>query len=127
MTEQKVTPRQRKAIESLLTSGDVSQAAQVAGVSRKTIYVWFKRPAFVGALRQAEQQALDGLQRALVSLGDKAVGALADGMSASTPIASRIRAADVALARLLQLRELIDLEARVAELEQRLEGKHERT
>ena len=123
MTEQKVTPRQRKAIESLLTLGNVSQAAHEAGVSRKTIYVWFKRPAFVCALRQAEQQALDGLQRALVGLGDKAVGALADGMNTNTPIVSRIRAADVALARLLQLRELIDLEARVAELEERMAEK----
>jgi hypothetical protein len=36
-----------------------------------------------------------------------------------TPAATRVRAADVVLARLLQLRELATLEARVADLERR--------
>ena len=69
-------------------------------------------------MRKAEAQALDDLSRMLVRLGRTAAGTLAKAMSdAGTPMATRVRAADATLGRLLQLRELATLEARVAELE----------
>ncbi len=51
-------------------------------------------------------------------LGRTAAGTLAKAMGdAATPAAKKVRAADAVLGRLLQLRELATLEARVAELE----------
>ena len=117
-THPELTAKQRKAVEALLTTGEVSAAAKEVGVHRDTIHRWLKQPAFLGAVREAESRALDDLSRLLVRLGRTATATLATAMTdASTPAATRVRAADAALGRLLQLRELATLEARVAELE----------
>ncbi len=113
-----LTPKQRKAVEALLSTGEVASAAQQLGLSRATLHRWLGEPAFVEAVRAAEAQAIDDLSRMLVRLGRTAAGTLAKAMSdAATPVATRVRAADATLGRLLQLRELATLEARVAELE----------
>ena len=117
-TDPQLTPKQRKAVEALLTTGDASAAAQAAGVSRDTLYRLLKQPAFLGTVRDAEAAALDELSRLLVRLGRTAAATLAKAMSdPAAPYPTRVRAADAALGRLLQLRELACLEARVAELE----------
>ncbi len=118
-TSPHLTPKQRKAVEALLTTGEVTAAAQAAGVSKDSIYRWLKEPLFLAAVREAEAKALDDLSRLLVRLGRTAAATLAKAMGdAGTPPATRVRAADAVLGRLLQLRELATLEARVAELEQ---------
>jgi len=115
-----LTPKQRKAIETLLTSGSVSEAADLANVSRETLYRWIKQPDFRAELERATTQAIDDLSRSLVALGDLAAATLADAMKNQIhPIATRVRAADVVFSRLLQLRELTSLEQRVTELEER--------
>lgn len=115
-----VTPKQRRAVEALLTQPDLSQAAKTAGVSRNTLYRWMKDKDFLVAMADAEADALSGLSRTLVSLGDQAVTVLRDAMSdPEAPISARIRAADTVFSRLLQLRNLVDLEKRVSELEDR--------
>ena len=113
-----LTPKQRQAVEALLTTGEVAAAAQAAGVSRDTLYRWLKQPAFLQAVRDAEARALDDLSRLLVRLGRTAAATLAKAMSdPAAPYATRVRATDASLGRLLQLRELATLEARVAGLE----------
>ena len=119
VTPHELKPKQRRAVEALLTTGEVSAAAQSVGVSRETLYRWLRQPVFHQAVRQAEAQALDDLSRLLVRLGRTAVATLAKAMSDPTvPPASRVRAADAALSRLLQLRELATLEARLTALEE---------
>jgi hypothetical protein len=119
VTARALTPKQRKAIEALLTTGDVSAAAKEVKVSRESLYRWLKQPVFIAAVREAEAATLDELSRMLVRLGRTAVGTLAKAMTdAKAPWPTRVRAADASLARLLQLRELATLEARVTELEQ---------
>jgi transposase-like protein len=125
LTPGTLTPKQRKAVEALLTTGEVTAAAQAAGVSRETLHRWLKQPGFQAAVRDAEARALDDLSRLLVRLGRTAAGTLAKAMNdPTTPWATRVRAADASLGRLLQLRELATLEARVVELE-RLTGLEE--
>ncbi len=115
---QQLTPKQRRAVEALLTTGDVAAAAREAGVGKNSLYRWMKQPAFLAAVREAEASALDELSRMLVRLGRTAAGTLAKAMGDSAaPYPTRVRAADAVLGRLLQLRELATLEARVAELE----------
>ncbi len=118
LTPAELTPKQRKAIETLLATGEVAAAAREAGVSRDTLHRWLKQPGFAQAVRDAEAKALDDLSRLLVRLGRTAAATLAKAMGdAATPPATRVRAADAVLGRLLQLRELATLETRVAELE----------
>ncbi|MBE3143368.1 MAG: hypothetical protein IMZ61_05515 [Planctomycetes bacterium] len=113
-----LTPRKRKAIEALLTTCDTTQAAQAAGVSRVTIYKWMRDQAFKDALKAGAAEALESLSRSLVSMGEKAVKTLEEALTYDLKApGARVRAADVILSRLLQLRELVDLENRVSELE----------
>ena len=118
LTPQELTPKQRRAVEALLTTGEVAAAAAAAGVSRDTLYRWLKQPAFLAAVRGAEAAALDELSRALVRLGRTAAATLAKAMAdPAAPWPTRVRTADASLERLLQLRELATLEARVQALE----------
>jgi hypothetical protein len=119
LTPKRLSPRQQRAVVALLTTGEVKAAAADVGVTRETLHRWLREPLFLGAVRQAEAEALDELSRLLVRLGRTAVGTIARAMSdPATPAATKVRAADVALSRLLQLRELAQLEARVQALEQ---------
>lgn len=118
LTRQSLSPKQRKAVSALLATGEVKAASVEAGISRDTLHRWLHDPAFLAAVREAEAEALDELSRLLVRLGRTAVATIARAMSDPvTPAATRVRAADVALSRLLQLRELAQLEARVQALE----------
>ncbi len=117
-----LTLKQRKAVTALLTTPDVTTAAKDAGVSRETVYKWMQLPAFQTALHEAEALALAAVSRRLVTLADTATATLEAAMSdTATPAATRVRAADAVLARLLQVRELVTLEERVRELEARME------
>jgi hypothetical protein len=113
-----LSPKQRRAVEALLATGEVSAAAREANVSRDTLHRWLKQPLFIDAVRDAEARAIDDLARMLVRLGRTATATLAKAMTdPAAPYPTRVRAADAALSRLLQLRELATLEARVVELE----------
>src|SRR4051812_155178 len=117
-TRQDLTPKQRKAVEALLATGEVKAAASEVGIHRDTLHRWLADPGFLAAVREAEAEALDELSRLLVRLGRTAVATVATAMSdPATPPATKVRAADIALNRLLQLRELAQLEARVQALE----------
>ncbi len=118
--ESSLSPKQRRAVAALLATGEVTAAAKEAQVSKDSLYRWLKQPLFLQAVREAEAAALDELSRLLVRLGRTAAATLAKAMSdPATPWATRVRAADASLSRLLQLRELATLEARVTELERR--------
>jgi hypothetical protein len=114
-----LSTKQRKALEALLQTGEVSTAATVAHVHRDTIYRWMKQPVFASAVREAEAEAIDEVSRVLIRLSRSAVGTLAQAMAErDAPIGPRIRAADITLSRLLQVRELAVLEDRLTALEQ---------
>lgn len=122
MTEQEtekklLTPGQRRAIEALLTSGNVTAAALAAGVVRGTLYRWMADESFIAELRQAEAEALAGLSRSLAGLGDSAAAALRDALGSHQKITVRLRASEIVIANLLRLRELVDIEERLRRLE----------
>ena len=113
-----LTSRQQQAIAAIVATGDVTIAAQSVGVNRATLYRWMKQPQFVQAVHAAEADAVEDLSRMLVRLGRTAVATLAKAMSdPATPAATKVRAANATLSKLLQLRELATLEQRVAALE----------
>ncbi len=113
-----LSTRQQQAIAAIVATGDVTVAAQSVGVNRATLYRWLKQPQFVQAVHAAEADAVEDLSRMLVRLGRTAVATLAKAMNdPATPPATRVRAADATLSKLLQLRELATLEQRVSALE----------
>jgi phage terminase small subunit len=115
---ERLTAKQRAFVRAILTERDTRAAARAAGVPETTAYRWVKLPAIQAAIHAAEADALSAVTRGLLRLSGNAVdaldGAMSDGKAAT---GVKVRAADITLARLLQLRELVDLEKRVSELE----------
>lgn len=121
MSGTELTPKQRRAVAALVEHGEIQAAATAANVARSTLYEWLQQPAFTSALRDAEAAALRELTRGLLALGKRATGAIAGVLDdPDATAAAKLRAADVVLGKLLQLRELVELEERVAALEQRI-------
>jgi hypothetical protein len=118
LTPPALSPKQHRAVEALLTTGEISAAAKEVGVTRETLHRWMKQPAFLDAVREVESRTLDDLSRLLVRLGRTAIATLAKAMNdPAAPYSTRVTAANASLSRLLQLRELATLEARVRTLE----------
>ncbi len=109
--------KKRAAIEALLTGDTLGRAAEKAGVHRNTITDWLREPDFMAELQAAEGEALGVLSRSLVSLAEKATKTLEEVLDGGETDGARLRAADIVLGRLLQVRELVDLEKRIEELE----------
>lgn len=118
-TNTKLTSRQRKVITALLSCGSVPKAAKASGVSERSIYRYLADDDFQQALLAAESDAINQATRRLLGLQDKAVGILEgimDDDEASDSV--RLRAATNVLDYLLKLRELRNVEDRLAALEE---------
>lgn len=116
---EKVTlrPNQNRALEVLLTTGNVTEAAKAAGVSRKTLHAWLKQAEFAQALAEAEATALAAVARSMAVNADKATGVLLGVMGKSdTSDKDRIAAARAYLAALPNIRLLGSIETQLAEL-----------
>jgi transposase-like protein len=114
---QKIRPNQRRAIETLVATGNVSEAAAAAGVVRQTVYKWMAGDeVFKAALYAAETVALHSLQHELLAMTEEAIRALKE-LLASEKDSVKLRAVDLVFNRLLQIREKIVLEERVAVIE----------
>lgn len=99
-------PNQRRAIEVLVTTGNVTAAAEAAGVTRQTVHRWLRdNDEFKRALALAERAALAKLNRNLLRLSDKAIKALEKALD-DDEIQIRLRGADVHLKHLLKYAEI---------------------
>lgn len=117
-----LTAPQRRMIAALMTARTIGDACKEAGIGRTTLARWQKEPAFRTALNLAGGEAMSELSRALQGLASKAITTLESAMDGTdTPPAAKIRAADVVLGRLLQLRDQTELEERIAALEEQQE------
>lgn len=117
MTAQ-LKPKQQKALDALIESGSVQEAADAAGVSRRTVTTWIREPGFLDALRAAEDGSVKAMARRLLAVSDQAITVVVELMGdPKASAAVRLRAADTVLERLLQLRELEITEDRLAAIE----------
>lgn len=120
-TERDLTPKQTKAIVALLTCPTITEAANEAGVSKRTLQRWLDDPGFRAELTIREGEALSGITRRLVGLADQAVKSIAEILSdPGLPSLTKLRAAEAVLSNLLKLRDQVDIENRIAKLERTL-------
>jgi len=103
----------------MLHGQSVTAAAEVANVSRRTVYRWLDQPGFRQALQEQEGRILDTITRRLLVLADQAVIALKEvleqpgGRGANTK-----RLAAVSIIELCsKLREMRTVEQRISDLE----------
>lgn len=123
-----LTTPQRRAIAALLTERNVQAAARVAHVGERTLYRWVTEYApFQAELKAAEGRAIDAAIRRLAELTGEAVDTLREvmGNTEASP-GARVQAANVALSRLLELKELADLEGRITAIEKSLGAHHDK-
>jgi hypothetical protein len=114
-------PAQRRAIVALLTEKDVRAAAAVSSVSETQLRRWLELPEFKAELQAASKQAIDTAILRLSELSGQAVETLREVMTDKEASAgTRVQAANIALARLLDLRELQELEDRLQKIEKEL-------
>lgn len=113
-----LTSKQKRAISALMTSPTIAAAAKAAGCGERTLYRWLGDPVFTAELQAAERQALDATMRRLTSLSVAATSVVAHLLGDDdVPSATKARAADIVFGRMLQWREVMQLEERLAALE----------
>lgn len=121
MTHDGNSTKKNKAIAALLTTATQADAAAAAGVGHRTLARWLADDLeFRQALHRAEGAAIDAAVRRLVGLQDAAITVFDDVLAnpAISPTV-RLRAASSVIDYLLRLRELRNLEERLAALEDR--------
>lgn len=120
ITMSEITPKQLRVIEALASGENITQASKSTHTARATIQKWLKDPTFTAALNDTQGQALEALTRSLTALAGQAGDVLREVLDdKSAPPAVRLRACDVVLDKLLKVRELVTLEARITALEAR--------
>ena len=118
-------PRTRKnSDETLLTAlacgATVASAAHSAGMSPRTVHRRLKEPAFQERLRQARADMVHRTSAMLTAAGLESVKTLLTLQQAECPAGVRLGAARSIIDLGIRLREFVDLQERVIQLEQKL-------
>jgi hypothetical protein len=114
--------KKEQAIVALLTHRTTEEAARAVGVSGVTLVRWQKEPEFQASYQEAKRAAYAQSIARLHQLSSAAVSTLGKIMlDATTPPATRVRAADSILDHTTKAIETEDIEARVSELERAIE------
>lgn len=116
-----MTARQEKALAALLNSSTQDEAAKAAGIGTRTIKTYLQDEAF----RKEYRSRLTELCENAARKAQRELSQSVDTLTAirddkDTPPAQRITAAKTIIDSALRLREQIELEDRIAALEQRL-------
>jgi transposase-like protein len=118
----KFSRKMEEAIAALLTQRNVEEAARAVGIGTQTLIRWMKVPEFDKAYREARRAAFGQSIARLQQASTAAVSTLLKIMvDVNAPPSTRVRAADSVLNHSKHAIEIEDIEARVAELEQRAE------
>ena len=93
-----LTPRQERAIASLLSEATIAAAADRAKVSEPTLRRWLKLDAFSHAYQQARQESYRETLRLLRRAANAAISVLVKVMQdTAAPTTARVRAAETLL------------------------------
>lgn len=116
-----ITLKQTKAIDALVSTPTVGEAAKMAGIGARTLYRWMAEDEnFKAALNEAESNAISALARGLLALSERVLSALGDSLSSNDENVV-MRAVNTHLSHLPKLRQISALEERLSEIEKRLE------
>ena len=105
---------------ALACGATVEAAAHKAGVSPATVYRRLKEPAFVQRLRELRADMVQRAAAMLTAAAGEAVKTLLALQKDAVPPATRLGAARAILELGTRLREVAELEQRLADLEERL-------
>jgi transposase-like protein len=114
----KLGRKKEAAVQALLSSRNVEEAARAAGVTPRTLYRWQKEPAFEAACREARRAVVSQANARLQQATGVAAATIVKVMVDPTvPASVRIRASECVLNHAGKAIEIEDIEVRVAALE----------
>lgn len=124
MENDKLTPRQQRAIAALLSTSTTAEAAREAKIAERTLRRWLAEDeAFKRILATAEADLIAHATRRLLGLQDKAVEVIERVLDdADVGVSTKLRAADMVFGYGLRLRELHGIEQRLSDLEAKNAG-----
>jgi hypothetical protein len=115
----RLTPKQLKFLEAYCAGKAVEEAAAAAGIKRRQAHRWLREPAVQAAIREHSRDALRRTTATLEQASGDAAATLVEALAAPLwPV--RLKAAELLLDRLLKFHEVLNFEARIAALEQKL-------
>lgn len=112
-----LTTKQKRMIAALLSSRNIGDACEAAGVGRSTLTRWLAEKAFTEALQEAEALAMGDAARTLIAGQSEALDTLRDLITNGSSDTVKRQAANDWLTHLFKYRELVDFGRRLAELE----------
>lgn len=114
--EARLSGKQMALLLELVGNPDVEQARSASGVSRATAYRWLNEPDFQEALTRRRNEVLAAALATVKSHAARAASQLA-GLLETTDERLRRQVCNDLLAHALKVREMEDLESRLAALE----------
>jgi transposase-like protein len=118
----KLGPKKERAIIALLSQRSVEEAARVIGVSTRTLYRWMKQLDFSAAYLDARKSVYFQSMSRLHQMANPAVTTLGRALvDPSTPMATKVRAADKILEHGANAIELEDIYTRLVKVERTAE------
>ena len=116
--ESELTPKQHAYVEALASGKGLEAAAVAAGISDRTGRLWRALPSVQAALRAARSERLaDATSVSVAMMGDALETLRAVMQDTEAPYSARVAAARCVLESGVKFTEVLDLAARVAELE----------
>lgn len=121
-----LTPKQERALQALLSSRTLKEAALAADISETTLWRYQKDKVFAGRLREARLAATGQSMTRLQPLSGDAVAVLHGVMmKEDVPAAARISAARTTLGYSFRSAEVEELKSRIDTLEEFIRRKQE--
>lgn len=115
----KLSAKQKRALAALLVSNTKQEAADLAGVSKRSISRWLADKSFRAALSEVQSQLLDQASARLAGLQSDALAKLSDLLHSDKEHIS-IKAVDMIISYSLKFIEMRELERRLSDLEAQL-------
>ncbi len=112
-------PKQNQAIELLAQGSSIDATASIVKVNRRTVYQWMKDQEFTIALHERSAEVIEGLNRRLVNLNEKALDVL-DACLDSRSEAIRLRSAIYLNSRLYEVLGDLEILRRLDQIEERI-------
>jgi DNA-binding MurR/RpiR family transcriptional regulator len=124
IVEPVLSRRHEAVVVALLANPTITCAAQAAGVSESTVWRLMQREDFQRRYREAQDKAFDGALGALQAAGTEAIDSLKRNLTCGTP-AAEVQAAKAILDFTLKVREQLDYDRRLRQLEDALKAREE--
>ncbi len=118
------TGKQQRVAVLLAGGSTVKQAAKTAGCSAGAVFVWLRQEPFVKLVEQRQAKLVSRTMGSLIRSGIAASNTLTACLKSQDGDAVRVRAAVAILEQLLRLRDAVQIEERVRNLERKVEGRH---